>query len=185
MTCDSHANLIPELQFFMILIPIPIPLGLIPILIPIPGFTKINDSDSNFDSSSKWFRFWFQCFPKYLIPILIPIPVSFDYASDSSKPGFDSYSDSGIWLRFRNHLQLWYTLTLSFRCLRKLLYFTENHISLSFAEKAVFWKCQSIFEHKLVVDKKKQEGEQKRYWSITYHRTVVSGADWYSLMMLR
>ena len=53
MTCDSHTNLIPELQFFMILIPILIPLGLIPILIPIPGFTKINDSDSNSDSSSK------------------------------------------------------------------------------------------------------------------------------------
>ena len=106
MTCDSHTNLIPELQFFMILIPIPIPLGLIPILIPIPGFIKIND----LDSSTKWFWFRFQCFPKDLIPILIPIPVSFDFDSDSdsSKPGFDSDSDSGIWLRFRNHLQLWY-----------------------------------------------------------------------------
>ena len=47
MTCDSHTNLIPELQFFMILISILIPLGLIPIL----GFTKINDSNSNCDSS--------------------------------------------------------------------------------------------------------------------------------------
>ena len=71
MTCDFHTNLIPELQFFMILILIliPIPLGLIQILIPIPGFTKINSSDSHSDSSSKWFRFWFRN--------LIPIPESF------------------------------------------------------------------------------------------------------------
>ena len=108
MTCDSHTNLIPELQIFVL----PIPLGLIPILIP--GFTKIHDSDSSSDSSSKWFRFWFrfQCFPKTLIPILIPIPASFDSDSnsDSKKPGFDSDSDSGIWFRFRNHLQLWNTI---------------------------------------------------------------------------
>ena len=114
MTCDSHTNLIPELQIFVIPIPPPIPLGLIPILIPIPGFTKIHDSDSSSDSSSKWFRFWFrfQCFPKTLIPILIPIPASFDSDSnsDSKKPGFDSDSDSGIWFRFRNHLQLCITL---------------------------------------------------------------------------
>ena len=82
LICDSHNNLISELQIFMIPIPTLIPLGLIPILIPIPGFTKIHDSDSN--SSGKWFRFWFQfqCFPKNqaLIPILIP----------------ESDSDSGI-----------------------------------------------------------------------------------------
>ena len=96
-------------------IPIPIPQGLIPILIPNPGFPKIHDSNSSSDSSSKWFRFWFrfQCFPKTLIPILIPIPASFDSDSnsDSKKPGFDSDSDSGIWFRFRNHLQLWYNYT--------------------------------------------------------------------------
>ena len=36
-------------------IPIPIPQGLFPVLIPIPGFSKIHDSDSNkpgFDSNS-------------------------------------------------------------------------------------------------------------------------------------
>ena len=53
MPCDSHANLIPELPNFYDSDPTPIPLGLIPILIPIPGFTKIHDSDSNSDSSSK------------------------------------------------------------------------------------------------------------------------------------
>ena len=52
MTCDSHTILISELQIFMISIPTLIPLGLIPILIPIPGFTKIHDSDSNSDSCS-------------------------------------------------------------------------------------------------------------------------------------
>ena len=59
-----------------------IQLGLIPILIsvlsPIPGFTKIHDSDSNSDSSSKWFRFqqtrlWF----RFWFQNLIPIPESF------------------------------------------------------------------------------------------------------------
>ena len=85
-------------------------------MIPIPGLTKINDSDTNPDSSSKWFQFWFrfQCVPKRLIPILMPIPASFDSDSnsDSNKPGFD-YSDSGIWFRFQNHLQLWYTYYLN------------------------------------------------------------------------
>ena len=41
-------------------IPIPNPLELIPILIPIPGFTKIHDSNSNSDSRDShifWFRF--------------------------------------------------------------------------------------------------------------------------------
>ena len=68
MTCDSHTNLIPQLQFFMIPIPTPILLGLIPILILIPGITKIDDSNSNSDSSRKWVLFWFrfQCFPKWL-----------------------------------------------------------------------------------------------------------------------
>ena len=53
----------------VILILIPIPQG----LIPIPGFSKIHDSDSNSNFSSKWFRFWFQfqCCPKSLISILI------------------------------------------------------------------------------------------------------------------
>ena len=50
MTCDSHTNAIQELQIFMIPIPTLIPLGLIPILIPIPGFTKIYDSNSNSSS---------------------------------------------------------------------------------------------------------------------------------------
>ena len=73
ITCDSHTNLISELQFFMIPIPTLIPLGLIPILIPIPRFTKICDSNSDSDSSVSqktwfqfrfkqtrlWFRFWF------------------------------------------------------------------------------------------------------------------------------
>ena len=106
----QHANMWFSYQSdSRILIPILIPLGLIPILIPIPGFIKINDSGSNSDSRIRWFRFWFrfQCFSKDLIPIMIPIPASFDSASDSNKPGFDSYSDSGIWFRFRNHLQLW------------------------------------------------------------------------------
>ena len=94
LICDSHNNLIPELQMFMIPIPTLVPLGLIPILIPISGFTKIYDSDSNSNSSRKWFQFWFriECFPNNLIPIKIPIPASCD--SDSIKPGFDSDSDS-------------------------------------------------------------------------------------------
>ena len=86
--------LIPELLILMIAIPTPIPLKLIPILIPIPGFTKIHDSHSNFNSSSKWFRFRLQGFPKYLIPILIPIPIpaprDSDSNSDSNKQSFDS-----------------------------------------------------------------------------------------------
>ena len=81
---DRYVILIPELQIFMIPIPILIPPGLIPILITIPGFTKIHDSDS----SSKWFQFWlqFQCFPNNLIPILILIPASCDSDSNPIPP---------------------------------------------------------------------------------------------------
>ena len=81
-------------------IPISIPQGLIPILIPIPRFSKIHDSDS----SSKRFRFWFrfQCFPKFRFwfrfqyhVILIPVFYNFnDSNSDSSYVDFDSNPDS-------------------------------------------------------------------------------------------
>ena len=77
LTCDSDTNLIQELRIFMI------PLGLIPILIPIPVFPKNYDSDSDFDSSI----------------------MCADSNSDSNKLDFDS--NSGILFRFRNHLQLW------------------------------------------------------------------------------
>ena len=80
-----------RITIFMILIPTLIPLG----LIPIQGFTKILDSDSNSESSRKWLRF--SCFHKNnLIPILIPIPALCDSNFDSTKPGFLSNSDSGI-----------------------------------------------------------------------------------------
>ena len=42
MTCYSHTNPIPEIIFFLIQIPTPIPIRLIPI--QIPGFTKIHDN---------------------------------------------------------------------------------------------------------------------------------------------
>ena len=82
-----------RITIFMIPIPTLIPLG----LIPIQGFTKIHDSDSNSESSRKWLRF--SCFHKNnLIPILIPIPASCDSDSnsnsDSSDSDFDSNPDS-------------------------------------------------------------------------------------------
>ena len=78
MKCLSHTNLIPELQIFMIVIPTPIPLGRIPILIPIPDFTKIHDSDTDSKSSvsqTTWFRFWFR-FQHHVIQIQILIPAN-------------------------------------------------------------------------------------------------------------
>ena len=84
MTCDSDTNLIPELQIFMILIRTPMPVWLISILIP--GFTKIQYSNSY--SSSKWFSF--QC----ILKNLILIQASCDHDSNANKPDFDS--DSSI-----------------------------------------------------------------------------------------
>ena len=92
---------VPELQTFMIPIPTPIPLGLIPILIPISGFTQIHDSDSNYDSSSKWLWFWFrsQCFPKNWFRFqhhVIPIPIPTNQALIPMLIP-ESDSASGIW----------------------------------------------------------------------------------------
>ena len=70
---------------------------MIPIPIPIPvGIDSDSDSDSRVSQND------------LLIPILIPIPASCasDTNSNSNKPGYDSESDSRIWFRFRNHLQL-------------------------------------------------------------------------------
>ena len=59
MTYDSHNNLTLELQTIMGPIPAPFPLGLIPILITIPGLPNLMVwipilvvSDSNSDSNS-------------------------------------------------------------------------------------------------------------------------------------
>ena len=81
--CDFHDKLIPELQFFRMLILIPI-LGWFQFWFWFQGLPKINVSDSNSDSSSKWSRFWFrfQCFRNDLLRFwfrfqhnLTPIPI--------------------------------------------------------------------------------------------------------------
>ena len=82
----------------VITIPNPISQVLIPILIPIPGFSKIHDSNSY--SSSKWFRFWFR-FQHRVIPIPILIPVfckrnDSDSNSDSSDIDYNFNSGSKV-----------------------------------------------------------------------------------------
>ena len=105
-------------QIIMIPIPAPIPLGLISFLIPISGFTKIYDSNSNSDSSSKWFRF--QCFPKNLIPILISIPASCDSNSNSR------FQYTRLWFRFwfRNLI----LIPKSFTTMKDILWWFFNFI---------------------------------------------------------
>ena len=91
MTCDSHNNLTLELQIIMGPIPAPFRLGLIPILITIPGLPNLM--------------------------VWIPILVASDSDSDSNsgvsqKPWFDSDADSStMWLHFESQFRetrLWF-----------------------------------------------------------------------------